>query len=68
MSYYLVSLGIPLLMVIPYYFFNRFLVKKINPRESGKKLILYFIVNLVAVFIYLSAAVFIIIWIAKSLP
>lgn len=55
---------IPGLMVVPFYFFNKYLVRKIDPRESGKKLLLYFVVTVLSVFIYVSIGIFLIIRVA----
>ncbi|MFN8252979.1 MAG: hypothetical protein U0V75_14015 [Ferruginibacter sp.] len=53
------------IMTVPFYFFNRFLLRKIKPRESGKNLLRYFVVMVVSVFIYITAAVCLVIAAAK---
>jgi hypothetical protein len=63
--YLFALIGIPGLMTIPYYYFNKFLLKKINPRESGVKLLLFFIITILAVFIYMTVGIYAIIWVAK---
>ena len=54
-------------MVVPVYFFNQWLIQKIRPRESGKKLLAYFMITILASFIYISAGVFLVIRLAKYL-
>jgi len=65
--YLLVSLGIPALMTVPFYFFNKYLQQKINPRENGKKLLLYFIIIVLSSFIYITIGAFAIVGVAKLL-
>lgn len=65
--YLLAILGIPGIMTIPFYFFNKYLLRKINPRESGKKLLLYFVILIGCLFVYISIGVLLIIEIAKLL-
>ncbi|HMI78386.1 MAG TPA: hypothetical protein VK484_06305 [Ferruginibacter sp.] len=65
--YPLQLLIIPGLMAIPFYFFNKYLIKKIKPRESGKNLLLYFIVMSAAAFAYITIGVFLIIWVGTLL-
>ena len=43
---------IAVLMAVPYYFFNRYLARKIKPGESGKGTLLYFIVALTTAVLY----------------
>ena len=62
--YPLSLLVIPGLMAIPFYFFNKWLIKKMKPRESGKNLLLYFTVTILTVFIYITIGVFLIIRVA----
>jgi hypothetical protein len=63
--YLFALIGIPGLMAIPYYYFNKFLLKKINPRENGIKLLLFFIITILAVFLYMTVGIYAIIWVAK---
>ena len=56
--------GIPLLMAIPFYFFNRFLVRKMRPRENGRNLLMYFTVTVISVLLYISLGIFMIIRVA----
>jgi hypothetical protein len=65
--YSLAIIGIPVAMVIPFYFFNKYLQKKINPRESGKKLLWYLGVFIISLFAYISIIVLLIIELAKLL-
>ncbi|MBL0147043.1 MAG: hypothetical protein IPP48_16345 [Chitinophagaceae bacterium] len=55
------------LMTIPFYFFNQYLQQKIKPRESGKKLLLYFIIVIATIFLYITAGIYVIIAVAKYL-
>lgn len=52
-------------MTVPFYFFNRFLLRKIKPRDSGSKLLIYFMVLLVSAFIYITAGVYLAVAVAK---
>ncbi len=63
----LLALGIPGLMTIPFYFFNKYLQKKINPRDSGKNLLLYLAILLSSLFIYMTIGIYLIVGIAKVL-
>ena len=54
-------------MCLPFYFYNKFLVKKIMPRQSGKRLLLYFGIVIASVFIYITMGTYLIIGIAKLL-
>ena len=65
--YLLLNIGIPVLMTIPFYFFNKYLQKKIRPRESIKRLGAYFLIVILAIFVYITVGVFLIIKIAKLL-
>ena len=65
--YLLLKIGIPVLMTIPFYFFNKYLQKKIRPKESIKRLGAYFLIVILAAFVYITAGVFFIIKIAKLL-
>ena len=51
-----------LLVAAPFYFFNRHLVKKIKPSESGKKLALYFISVVILALLYSIISVLIMVW------
>ena len=62
--YMFAVVGIPLLMAIPFYFFNRFLVRKMRPRENGRNLLMYFTVTVISVFLYISLGIFMIIRVA----
>jgi hypothetical protein len=65
--YLLAIIGIPALMIIPFYFFNKYLQQKIKPRQSGKQLLLYFIIVIASLFIYISIVAVLIVEIAKLL-
>ncbi len=62
---YVHILAIAALLTIPFYFFNKYLLKKLNPRESGAKLLVYFITVVVTAFAYMGAGVYLIIAVAK---
>ena len=55
---------IPGLMAVPYYFYNRYLLRKLRPRESSRNLLVYFLVTILAAFVYISIGVFLIIRVA----
>jgi predicted PurR-regulated permease PerM len=55
------------LMTFPFWFFNKYLQKKISPRENAKRLLIYIVVIIAAVFIYITIGVFLIVGIAKLL-
>jgi hypothetical protein len=65
--YLLAVIGIPGLMTIPFYFFNKYLQHKIKPRENGSRLLIYFSAVIAAAFIYMGAGIYLIIWMAKVL-
>jgi hypothetical protein len=65
--YLLLFVGIPGLMTFPFYFFNQYLIKKIKPRESGYKLLIYFTVVIATAFTYMAAGAYLIITVAKML-
>jgi hypothetical protein len=54
-------------MALPFYFFNKFLQHKINPRQSGRRLLLYFSAVIIAAFIYVTIGIFLIVWVTKFL-
>ena len=66
-SYSLVQLAVPALMALPFYFLNKFLVRKMKPRESAKNLLLYFITVILSAFVYISIGVFLIVWVGVLL-
>ena len=55
---------IPGLLAVPYYFLNRYLIRKLEPRESSRNLLVYFLVTILAAFVYISIGVFLIIRLA----
>jgi len=55
-------IAIALLVATPFYFFNRYLLKKIRPSETGKRLLLYFISVLILALLYSIASVLIMVW------
>jgi hypothetical protein len=65
--YLFVIVGIPGLMVLPYYYINKYIQKKLQPRQSGKKLLLYFLVSILFTFAYMSAGIYLVVWVAKAL-
>lgn len=52
-------------MTVPFYYFNRFLLRKIKPRENGSRLLMYFILLVVSAFIYITAGVYLAVAVAK---
>ena len=52
-------------MTVPFYFFNRFLLRKIKPRKNGSRLLMYFILLVVSAFIYITAGVYLAVAVAK---
>lgn len=52
-----------ILLAVPYYYFNGYLVKKIRPKESGKRLISFFITVFVTALIYSALLVFWYVWV-----
>lgn len=63
--YMLSLLGIAGIATIPFYFINKFLIQKIKPRESGKKLLLYFVTVIAVVFVYITAGIYLLIYAVK---
>jgi hypothetical protein len=55
-------IAMALLVAAPFYFFNRYLVKKIKPSESGKRLVLYFINVVILALLYSIIGVLIMVW------
>lgn len=53
---------ISVLVAFPFYLFNRYLVKKIRPRENGRQLLFYFLTVLVTSLLYSVAAVLLMSW------
>jgi hypothetical protein len=60
-------ISIAVLVAAPFYFFNRYLVQKIRPEESGKKLTGYFVTVIITALIYSIIGVILMVWIAKSI-
>ncbi len=56
-------IAMALLVAAPFYFLNRYLLKKIRPLESGKRLTLYFISVLILALLYSIISVLIMVWI-----
>lgn len=52
-------------MTVPFYFFNRYLVKIIQPRQRGRNLLLYFLLVVIIAFIYITAGIYLIVQAAK---
>jgi len=65
--YLLVSLGIPLMLTVPFYFFNQYLIRKTKPRESGKNLLIYFLLMAISSCLYIAGIMFLIIKVAMLL-
>jgi hypothetical protein len=55
-------IAIALLVAAPFYFFNRYLLKKIKPSETGKRLALYFISVLILALLYSIVSVLLMTW------
>jgi uncharacterized membrane protein len=53
------TLVILVLVALPYYFFNKYLVKKLRPRESAMRLMIFFTVVLITSLLYSMVAVII---------
>lgn len=51
------------LVAAPFYFFNRYLLKKFRPSESGKRLTVYFVSVLILALLYSIISVLIMVWI-----
>ena len=60
-------LALAVLVAFPFYFFNRYLVQKIRPEESGKKLLGYFVTVILTALAYSIAVLIIIVWIARCI-
>lgn len=61
MPWFLLLIGIPGLISIPFYFFDLYLKRKIEPVKSFKKLLLYLIIMLPVAFAYVTLTMTIII-------
>jgi hypothetical protein len=51
-------------MTVPYYFLNRYMLRKIRPRDGGKNLLAYLLLTVIAAFLYISAGIWLVIRIA----
>ncbi len=60
-------IAMALLVAAPFYFFNRYLVKKIRPSDTGKRLALYFITVLTLALLYSIVSLLVIVWV-RNLP
>lgn len=56
--YLLLLLGIPAIMSIPFYFFNKWMLMQLRPRESFTRLFFYLAVILIAAFVYLTLVMY----------
>ncbi len=65
--YTLALIGIPGLMVVPYYYLNRYLLNKLQPRRNARQLLLFFFVAILFTFIYMSVGIWLVVWVAKQL-
>lgn len=52
-------------MTVPFYFFNKYLVKIIQPRQRGRNLLLYFLLVIISAFMYITAGIYLIVNAAK---
>jgi len=50
------------LVAAPYYFFNRYLIKKIRPYASGKRLALFFISVIITALLYSALGILLMAW------
>ncbi len=62
---YTLYLSIAGIIALPFYFFNKYLQKKIKPRSSGKKLLLFFGITILSAFAYMYIVVYLMIWAVK---
>lgn len=60
-------IAVSVLMAVPFYFFNRYLLQKIRPGESGKRMIGYFVTVVITAFIYSIIGVILMVWVGKSI-
>jgi uncharacterized membrane-anchored protein len=54
-------------ITVPFYFFNKFLIRRIKPKQSGTNLLLYFAIVVLSMFIYISACIYLAVWVAKMI-
>ena len=52
-------------MTVPFYFFNKYLLKITKPRQRGRNLLLYFITVIIGAVVYITAGVYLIVKAAK---
>ena len=62
---YLGILIMAVVITVPFYFFNKFLLRRVQPGQSGKKLLLYFLIVAVSAFVYITAAVYLVVWMGQ---
>jgi hypothetical protein len=55
-------IAITVLMAFPFYFFNRYLVKKLKPGENIRNTVQYFLIVLITALIYSGAGAFAMSW------
>jgi len=53
-------IGIAVLMAFPYYFFNRYLIQRINPGAGVKRMAAYFVIVFITALLYSFAGVLLI--------
>jgi hypothetical protein len=53
-------------LTVPFYFFNKFLLRRIQPGQSGKKLLLYFLIIAVNAFVYITTGIYLVIKAVKQ--
>ena len=56
--YLLLLLGIPAIMSVPFYFFNRWMLVRLRPKESFSRLFFYIAVIVITAFIYLTVVMY----------
>lgn len=56
--YLLLLLGIPAIMSVPFYFFNKWLMQQLRPRESFSRLFSYMAIVLITGFVYITLVMY----------
>lgn len=56
--YLLLLLGIPAIMSVPFYFFNKWILIQLRPRESFSRLFFYIALILITAFVYLTLVMY----------
>lgn len=56
--YLLLLLGVPAIMSVPFYFFNKWMLVQLRPKESFSRLFFYIGVIVISSFIYLTLVMY----------